>query len=248
MAGSLEQLTEAVLQAPDDDAPRLSLAAALAAKGDPRGEFIHAQVELARPAPDDERDRLARRARELLVRHEAEWVGPVADAVTAWRFHRGFIDDVTLDAEVLLANAETLFKTAPIRSLRVHEAGGLGADLAACPQLARISHLHIGSDDGDSEPLGDIGVAALARSPHLDRLQGFGFGMEQIEDSGLSALAGAPWLRGLRRLDLSRNELRDDALAVFFAAAPLQQLEHLNLNSCDAGITRSRGAGGVRHL
>src|SRR5215472_881331 len=135
MAGSLEQLTEAVLEAPDDDAPRLSLAAALAAKGDPRGEFIHAQVELARLAPGDERDRLARRARELLVRHEAEWVEPVADAVTAWRFHRGFIDDVTLDAEVLLANAETLFTTAPIRSLRVHEAGGLAVDLAACPSL-----------------------------------------------------------------------------------------------------------------
>src|SRR5437868_6989075 len=87
MTDSFERLMAAVLRAPRDDAPRLRLADWLAASGDPRGEFIRVQVELARLDPAaDEADRLARRERELLARHETEWVGPLAGWLLGWTF------------------------------------------------------------------------------------------------------------------------------------------------------------------
>src|SRR5580700_9385962 len=80
MADSLELLTAAVLQAPREDAPRLRLADSLTAQGDPRGEFIRLQIELARPGLAEEAaDQLAQRERELLAAHEAEWVAPLGD-------------------------------------------------------------------------------------------------------------------------------------------------------------------------
>ena len=80
MTDSFDQLMAAVLQAPREDAPRLGLADWLIARDDPRGEFIRAQIERAWLSRDAvEADRLARRERELLGRHEAEWVGPLAD-------------------------------------------------------------------------------------------------------------------------------------------------------------------------
>src|SRR5712671_3770430 len=112
----------AVLLAPGEDAPRLRLADSLVARGDPRGEFIQVQVELARLGPDAEgADQLDRRARELLAHHEAQWVGPLADCLHGWTFRRGFIEEVTVDAEALLAQPQDIFGAAPIESLRVHE-------------------------------------------------------------------------------------------------------------------------------
>jgi uncharacterized protein (TIGR02996 family) len=220
MTDSLDQLMAAVLQAPREDAPRLGLADWLIARDDPRGEFIRAQIERARLGPTAaEADRLARRERELLARHEAEWVGPLANGLLGWRFRRGFIEEVTLDAEFLLAHAEDLFAAAPIESLIVHEAGGVSEELAACPYLARVSRLHFGSEDGDGEPLGDEGLAALAGSPHLTQLAGLSFGMEQFDGDGLQALAAAPWVHRLRSLGLARNEIGEAALASFLAGA-----------------------------
>ena len=119
MTDSIERLMAAVLRAPRDDAPRLRLAESLAASGDPRGEFIRVQVELARLDPAaDEADRLARRERELLARHEADWVGPLARWLLHWTFRRGFIEDATVEAEALLEHAEDLFGAAPVESLR----------------------------------------------------------------------------------------------------------------------------------
>ena len=54
----LDELSAAILADPDADAPRLVLADALQADGDPRGELIAVQCELARLGC--ERTRLAR--------------------------------------------------------------------------------------------------------------------------------------------------------------------------------------------
>jgi uncharacterized protein (TIGR02996 family) len=233
---SPDQMMTAVLQNPQDDAARLRLADFMVARGDPRGEFIKLKVELARLAPNaDVAEPPARRARELLITHQDEWVGPLADWLIDWTFRRGFIDEVTVEAEVLVAQAENLLAAAPIQSLRLHNAGAVSEELAACPQLARVKALHFGSDDGDSEPLGDEGLVALAASPHLAGLEALTFSMEQIGGDGLQALARAPWLAGLRRLALPNNEVGADALASFLAVAPLQELEALNLDWTGAG-------------
>ena len=89
---------QAILDAPDDDAPRLLFADWLDEQGDPdRAEFIRVQIALERRAPPG----LRRREQELLSLHESEWAAPVQGMATEWTFRRGFIDDVRTDAVVL---------------------------------------------------------------------------------------------------------------------------------------------------
>ena len=48
-----EAFLQAILEAPEDETPRLVYADWLEDQGDPRGEFIRLQAQLARLAPDD---------------------------------------------------------------------------------------------------------------------------------------------------------------------------------------------------
>ncbi len=255
MANSLDRLTAAILQAPQDDSPRLQLADELAASGDPRGEFIRVQIQLARGEPGEEEkaDQLARRERELLARHEAEWVGPFGSYLLGWTFRRGFIEGVILEAATFVERAEEIVRALPVEYLGVLNAGAVIDEFAACPSLRSFRRLHFGIDDGDSEPLGDEGAAVLARSPHLSGLERLTLAMEQIGGEGLCALAGAPWLRSLRQLGLTQNEVGDDALSSFFAEAALENLEVLKLDGAgaeDEAITvlAGRSLGNLRVL
>ena len=69
-----------IIENPDNDFPRLVYADWLEEQGDPRGEFIHAQCQLARmDEHDPQRPHLEIRERDLLVRHQA-LDGSAADA------------------------------------------------------------------------------------------------------------------------------------------------------------------------
>src|SRR4051812_38202157 len=77
---------------PEDDTRRLIFADWLEEHGDPRGELIRVQCELARLGEDDPRtDDLCRREQALLKRHEAAWLGPLRDPAQAWGFRRGLL-------------------------------------------------------------------------------------------------------------------------------------------------------------
>src|SRR3954471_25092659 len=82
----------AIRDRPDEDLPRLIYADYLDERGDPRGEFIRLQIE--RPSlhfADPRRVELAERERELLRRHEDEWLGPLSAVVSSHEFRRGFV-------------------------------------------------------------------------------------------------------------------------------------------------------------
>jgi uncharacterized protein (TIGR02996 family) len=71
-----EAFLKAILEQPDDDAPRLMYADWLEEKCDPRGEFIRVQCQLAQTAKGAPGwKRLRQRERELLDQHGAEWGG-----------------------------------------------------------------------------------------------------------------------------------------------------------------------------
>src|SRR5579884_4103642 len=103
---------QAILENPADDTARLVYADWLEERGDPRGEFIRVQCELAQLSPaggpvsaDDSRGvKLEDRVRELLGQHADEWLGPLPALVASihgWR--RGFIEGITINADVFLA-------------------------------------------------------------------------------------------------------------------------------------------------
>jgi uncharacterized protein (TIGR02996 family) len=103
-----ESFLAAILESPDDDAPRLVYADWLDEHGQPeRAEFIRVQCELACLSEDDPQRRpRERRERDLLDRHQDAWLGQLRPLLSRWVFRRGFLDEVAVHARVYLEQAE----------------------------------------------------------------------------------------------------------------------------------------------
>ncbi len=196
---------QAILDAPDDDAPRLLFADWLDDHGDPdQAEFIRVQIALARGgavAPG-----LRRREQELLAIHQAEWADPVKGLAVAWCFQRGFIHEVRAELKSLIVDADEMFRRTPITRLQLLASSrrevrfDLLALLADCPHLSRLTHLDL-SGCGDFRG----GLAALLVSPHLTNLTSLHLAGCRVGDAGVRALAGWPGLTRLVYLDLRDN-------------------------------------------
>src|SRR5262245_52142937 len=121
MSGAHHQaFLQAILENPDDDTPRLVYADWLEERDDPRGEFIRVQCRLAELDEDDPQRRdLQRREYELLANHWGEWAGPLVGRVRRWRYRRGFVEQVRMEAGQFLKEAPWLLDLAPIQELRV---------------------------------------------------------------------------------------------------------------------------------
>src|SRR5690242_10580803 len=103
---------QAILEAPEEDGPRLIYADWLEENGDPeRAEFIRAQVEIARregaePSHEDrtwmdlpdELDGLRRRAAELQARNEGRWSAGLEGLTLNRNFRRGLLEYVRVQA------------------------------------------------------------------------------------------------------------------------------------------------------
>src|SRR5947207_2741650 len=107
-----------ILADPDADEPRLRYAEWLDQRGDPRGEFIRVQVELARlESEGGEPAGRGRLADELLSRHVEEWAAGVSGVVRSFSFRRGLLEHAEVEAESFLEHADALFAAAPLRRL-----------------------------------------------------------------------------------------------------------------------------------
>ncbi|HEY7326771.1 MAG TPA: TIGR02996 domain-containing protein [Gemmataceae bacterium] len=94
---------QAILENPDDDAPRLIYADWLEERGDPRGEFIRIQCQLAAPSANDKRrPQLERHERDLLAQHQDRWLGKLQPLLRGWVFQRGFLDAISVPAAIYL--------------------------------------------------------------------------------------------------------------------------------------------------
>lgn len=89
---------DAILAAPDDDAPRLVFADWLQARGDPRGELITVQCALENDGlPWPERQRLEARQRALLRENAAKWTVPLQEVRDGrYAVKRGFAHQARL--------------------------------------------------------------------------------------------------------------------------------------------------------
>jgi uncharacterized protein (TIGR02996 family) len=115
-----DDLQQAIIEHPHDDARRLMFADWLEQHGDPeRAEFIRVQIELAKlPSLEKRRPVLEARQSELLAKNEDEWVRPIRDRVLSWLFHRGFVGEVTVTAEAYRKHTFELVHLAPIERIR----------------------------------------------------------------------------------------------------------------------------------
>jgi uncharacterized protein (TIGR02996 family) len=180
-----QKLLAAIYETPDDDAPRAVYADLLTQRGDPRGEFIVAQLQ----GKNEKAERLAAR---LLKKHRRAWLGALAPYVVGEvYFERGFLARCTFDfrrkttAQNILRQKElgTLREVALgdngvlsnaflslERAFQVPENGLGGLERIELPRLRELEVVPARGVD----PLGDrlgAGLAALAKTRGLPRLE-----------------------------------------------------------------------------
>jgi uncharacterized protein (TIGR02996 family) len=139
-----EAFLQAVIESPDDDAPRLVYADWLDEHDDPaRAEFIRVQCSLARmPAGDLRRPALQQRETELLGQYGWVWAEGLGRQVSEWRYRRGFIECVELGLETSRDDIVAVLQKAPIRHIRdVSQFCNLSGVVDALPDLDQLTGL-----------------------------------------------------------------------------------------------------------
>jgi uncharacterized protein (TIGR02996 family) len=205
---------EEILAQPDDDTPRLIFADWLEDQNDPtsaaRAEFIRVQVQLARMNDmDRRRPTLAARQWELLEHYGRVWSQPVQGLVSDWTFHRGFIDEVRVEAQTFIQRSGELFRLTPIQHVNLYwrlvtpmNRTFFLVTVIACPELNRLRSL-----DLSHGYLGSAGAQALSVCQHLTELTALNLTANHIGNAGARALASSPLLTRLTHLNLSHNDL-----------------------------------------
>jgi uncharacterized protein (TIGR02996 family) len=252
---SADAFLQAVLDEPDDDAPRLVFADWLDEQGDAaRAAFIRLQCELPRLRPDDLRRRpLAARERALLLAHGDEWAAAVRPLVGGWEFRRGFVEAVTVAPEAFVARADQLFRLAPVQQVRFGWQAAQFEFPFDMPHLARLTGLDFGCH------LSERHMAAPAASPRLTRSRSLRFDRWALHGQGQSRLLAAPFLDRLAELHLT-GTFRGTAplpLAPLLSSPRLSGLTslalthgpaELRLANSDAHRTELRAVAGSPHL
>ncbi len=228
-------LWEAVLAQPSDDAPRRVLGDLLLERGDPRGELISVQLELAALPPNDaRRASLVAAQRRLLDEHRGRWAPE--DPRIGVEFERGFPCRVTVHDGAALAAFGAFLDRAPIEQLTVLSSRGLSLErLGAAPWLARLKSL------GFVNPR--LRRTSAGHAPRLD-----------AEDVGL--LLESRRLKGLEALTFAHHALADVGALVLAANVPsaMPALEVLAVEDCELGeigaqaLAQTRWLGALRSL
>ena len=154
------ELFEAIRQNPDDLTPRLIYADWCDQQGDPRGEFIRIQCELAAfEGPPIKVRHLKQREAELWERHRRRWNGEIHRRLAAtplrnhldsrrgwirqWEYHRGFVENVVAEAWVFLEYPDALFQIGPLRRVRLVRVQNLLTQVLHSPDLPRLKTMEL---------------------------------------------------------------------------------------------------------
>lgn len=190
----------AVLEHPDDDAPRLAYAALMDQTGDARGRFIRLQLRAAHATVEMEKSILNGRAERLLLDHRKRWSQPVKGISGDYRFYRGFIAYVALPARSFLDNAERLLAATPIQHISFQDAKPYLVDLLASGQLRGLRSLSF-----DRAGLDDEDVKRIATSADLAQLRWLSLGDNELTLPGIEELAKSSTLPKLRYVNFEGN-------------------------------------------
>jgi len=219
-----------IFASPDDDGPRLVYADWLLEQGDPHGEFIHLQIQRAAlKHGSSPARRFRKRELELLREHEAEWVGPVANLVDRYEFHRGFVSHIRLALSRFLRSADEIFQHAPVDSLRLRKGASNTRKLFEISHLKKVRslNLHRSRLDGPA-------VRALRDGGHFESLRHAEFDQCGLTPEGCHILAGTN-LPSLESLDLSGNTHLSGSDGCVTLFSKRTELKKLNFNFCYVG-------------
>lgn len=221
---------QAIQASPGDEIPRLVYADWLDDQGDPRGELIRVQCEIARrPANDLERKRLQQRADELLEDYGELWLDPLrqmgAIGVSACCFHRGLLERLKIPAGDFLQHAEALCQIEP--ALTCVQLTNLGPHLSGFVNAALPAQI-IGWNL-NANPLTSLECRTLAASAIARQVQALDLKFCQLDDECLAELCLGTW-PALLRLDLSSNRIGPNGAKALANQSAFPQLRALTLS------------------
>jgi hypothetical protein len=203
----LKELLDAVVAFPEADAPRLAYAASVASSDPARAELIELQLRFDQIKKANERSDelgdLAMRIGQLVRDRGRYWAEDIAPLTNKWRFVRGFVEDVVMDAATFLRTAPDLYRRAPILHLQLTGVRPVMHAVLSTPHLLRLRSLDLFRCD-----IGDDGLALLA-SRDLPNLRWLGLQFNNIGRAGLDALCASQSLSRLAYVALQDNVVPD---------------------------------------
>jgi uncharacterized protein (TIGR02996 family) len=241
-----EGLLAEVRDDPEDDTPRLVYADWLDEHGQPeRAELIRVQVQRDRLSTGDSaRPRLDERSRAILAEHEADWTDSLRPLVRSYRWVRGLVDEVEVEAPRFAGHADELLRLAPTAGWRVHVEGWQGVKvLVRCKQLLRVRRLTLLGGR-----MGGAGARILAESPNVANLKALALPEQSLGQPGTGALAGSRYLANLEVLDLTANNLSRSAVPLLASSSNLPRLRRLVLAENLLGDSDVRALAASPHL
>jgi uncharacterized protein (TIGR02996 family) len=202
----LQEALQCVLDAPEDDVPRLVYADLLVQNGDPRGEFIRTQCALSgADITHTERKALRKTADALLAKHQALWLEQAGLSKGAedvvWL--RGFVDRVTVSGEPFAGEqGAKLLAREPIKALTLKFNSSRVARL-----IANAAHFHQVRELTLTGPIGDEQIETLFSATAPRQLRALNVGSTKMTGGGLRFIAQEADFASLERLSLSGCDL-----------------------------------------
>ncbi|MCX7664814.1 MAG: TIGR02996 domain-containing protein [Gemmataceae bacterium] len=233
-----EALYNAIVEAPDDDAPRLIYSDWLEEHGDTdRADFIRLQIRISKMKPyDPEAKLLTRQEQEFLLKHEIEWINelPSAPGIKWESFTRGFIRAVRIASpEALELAPPDLFQNVPLTAIRFHNFDPASVELIyRTPFLCRNLR-ELDFDDGNR--IGSDGLGRLVQDPRFARVRHLKLRGNNIGPAGVSRLVNSKNSNGLSFLDLDRNDIFPEGARAIAQSPYLESLNHLSLDRTQLG-------------
>jgi uncharacterized protein (TIGR02996 family) len=236
-------LLQAVLDAPDDDLPRLVFADWLDDHDESdRADFIRAQIELSRTPEDSPRFEQLRRQTNTQPRtmRQDRWLKEVPGwARHRAEFRRGFVEHVVCTAASFARRGARLFDNAPVRSVTLTAFSNQVGLVATVPYTSRLRALTLNAERYE-ERLTPAEIQQLAASPHvanLEMLNLVGNWLGGPETERLTASTGFP---SLHTLELGHNYLGHNGVEQLLAWPELKHVRKLALNANALGSMEQR--------
>lgn len=228
---SRERLLQAIIDQPDDDAPRMVYCDWLEEHGETeQARYIRASIEIAKLDPASPH---AMKLREELALCPERWLDDCGIGIEVeklcFEFRRGFPERILFfGPSSFFDNAKWIFHSLPVQIIVLDHwpTEDLTDDhllqLAAMPELKRIRGLSLTQHDCSSEAW-----ATFFRSRYLGNLRQLALSGNTLFDDDLDPLLDSPSLVGLTWLDLSYNYFTMDGFRRLLDAPSMRKLESL---------------------
>jgi uncharacterized protein (TIGR02996 family) len=168
--GTFDSLLQLVIEAPDDNGPRLACADWLEQHGEgTRADFIRVQCFLDQMSSEDsERPGLVREEQQMLQEHGWEWAEDFGTQISEWTYRRGFVERVAMNLETSAETILSVLRKGPVRHLRdLGQFSDLSGVVDALPHFGRLTGLEFWG----LYALDNALLARLLQSPHLTNLR-----------------------------------------------------------------------------